>query len=124
MLRLRSRQAILGRVERRRRALEAQTQLLQTLSYQSVLKRGYALVRDDAGRAVRSVAGIAAGTRLEIEIGDGRFGATTDGRVTPGPVVDEGGARKPMPRPAGPARAQRPRQPPGGQTPGGQGSLF
>ncbi len=80
-LALRARQAVLGRVEQRRRALGGQTQMLASLSYQSVLQRGFALVRDEAGRAVRSVASIADGQRLEIQLGDGRLGAIAGART-------------------------------------------
>lgn len=117
-LAMRARQAILARVDRRRRALEAQAQLLQTLSYQSVLKRGFALVRDGTGHAVRSVAGIVAGTHLEIELADGRMGATADGRVDatgPGPGSEPATSR-PRTAPTRPPRTRSSTE--------GQGSLF
>jgi exodeoxyribonuclease VII large subunit len=67
----------------RRNALIHAGRLLDSLSYRSVLARGFALVRDDAGQAVRSAAGVAPGARLEIELADGRLGATADGRAAP-----------------------------------------
>jgi exodeoxyribonuclease VII large subunit len=50
--------------------------MLASLSYQSVLKRGFALVRDSEGRAVRSIGGLEAGSRVAIELTDGRAGAS------------------------------------------------
>ncbi len=55
--------------------LEGYGKLLGTLSYQSVLQRGFALVRDADGRAVRSGAGVQPGDRLDLEFGDGRVEA-------------------------------------------------
>ena len=57
--------------------------LLESLSYERVLGRGYALVRDAAGHAVTSAAGVAPGTALEIEFADGRLRATADGGPEP-----------------------------------------
>ena len=71
-----------GLVAHRRQRLEGHGQLLSSLSYQSVLGRGYALVRDSAGRAVRSVSALPTGARVDIEVADGHVGAvvTGDGR--------------------------------------------
>jgi exodeoxyribonuclease VII large subunit len=49
--------------------------MLITLSYKSVLGRGYALVRDAEGRAVRSVGQVVVGNGIDIEVGDGRIAA-------------------------------------------------
>ena len=72
------------------------------------MKRGFALVRDDAGRPLHNAAAVTGGTRLEIEFADGRVGAVADG---------EGAA------PPAPTAKQKPR-PRGGEGTGGQGSLF
>jgi exodeoxyribonuclease VII large subunit len=110
--------------ERARRALATATQrlaarvahsgqLLGALSYRSVLARGFALVRDEAGHAVHAAAGIGPGARLDLEFSDGRVAATADGdrpaasRVAK-PVASE-------PKAAAPKRAVKPV---------GQGSLF
>ncbi len=84
-------------------------QLLKAFSYQGVLNRGFALVRDGEGRPLRSAATVAAGMRLDIEFADGRVGATAEGAAKEAPP-QAGGAR---PRPRGRS---------GGS--GGQGSLF
>jgi exodeoxyribonuclease VII large subunit len=52
--------------------------LLAALSYRSVLARGFALVRDDAGQALHAAAGVEPGARMSIEFSDGRVGATAD----------------------------------------------
>ena len=57
----RARQSMLARVADHRRHLDGCAKLLASLSYQGVLQRGYALVRDSEGRTLRSAAQIAAG---------------------------------------------------------------
>jgi exodeoxyribonuclease VII large subunit len=61
-------------------------QLLAAFSYRGVLARGFALVRDTAGRPLRSAAAIAAGMPIEIEFADGRVGAHADGGAEPKPA--------------------------------------
>jgi len=74
-----SRASDTGLVMKRRR-LENASKLLATLSYQSVLARGFAIVRDDAGAMVRSADVLDAGAGVELQFGDGRRSATiTDG---------------------------------------------
>ena len=51
---MRARPALTRLMQQRETALASQGKLLETLSYQATLKRGYALVRDDAGKLVRS----------------------------------------------------------------------
>jgi exodeoxyribonuclease VII large subunit len=93
----------------KRERLGGRAALLDALSYHAVLARGFALVRDSEGRAVRAAAAIKPGDRLEIEFADGRTAA----------VAGDGAA----PRPAGPTK-RRPAPAPGSGTGGGQGSLF
>jgi exodeoxyribonuclease VII large subunit len=87
-------------LERRRSRLTQAWRLADTLSYHSVLKRGFAVVKDAEGAVVRQAVSVSAGDVLEIEFGDGKVAA----------VAGSGTSRA---RPA-------PRQKPGG----GQGSLF
>jgi exodeoxyribonuclease VII large subunit len=47
--------------------------LLEAYSYQGVLQRGFALVRDGQGLAIRNVAAAAAATTLDIQFADGHF---------------------------------------------------
>jgi exodeoxyribonuclease VII large subunit len=59
-------------LERRFAALDRADKLLVALSYQGVLARGFALVRDPAGPPIRSAAAINPGQALDIEFSDGR----------------------------------------------------
>jgi len=105
----RTRQSMLARIEAQRRHLDGCGKLLASLGYQGVLKRGYALVRDAEGGAVRSVAQVAAGQRLDIELADGHVGAAA--------VETAGEARGTPPRPQAARAKQGPRN-------GNQGTLF
>ena len=107
----RSSQATVAGLMQRRRALDSQTQMLSSLSYQSVLRRGFALVRDDAGKAVRSATGILTGAVLEIEWADGRVATQATGSsAVPSKSSPPGETRSPTPT-RSPARARRPAKP-------------
>jgi exodeoxyribonuclease VII large subunit len=114
-LALRSEQALANRKAENRRRLDAVTQLLVSLSYQRILRRGFALVRDAGGRTVRSVTMVNKGARLDIEVADGRFHADVSGARAGGQPAPPG--RLPAPE----ARPARSRSRDGG---GQQGSLF
>ena len=92
-------------LQRRWDRVRSAEQLLKAFSYQGVLARGFALVRDGEGHPLRSAAAVTGRMRRDIEFSDGRVGATADGDSAPAPT----------------ARA-KPRARGGG--PGGQGSLF
>jgi len=49
-----------------------------------VLERGFALVRDEAGHALRSAATVARGARLDLEFADGRVAAVAGATAAPG----------------------------------------
>ncbi|HSJ99301.1 MAG TPA: exodeoxyribonuclease VII large subunit, partial [Myxococcota bacterium] len=73
-------QGAMGRyLDQRRRVLAHAGRLLDSLSYTSVLARGFALVRDEADRVLSSATAVDPGARLQIEFKDGRVGATADG---------------------------------------------
>ncbi len=74
-LEARSSQAVVNAIRHRRRAIEARSQLLAALSYQGVLARGYALVRDTEGRTIRRAAAVSVAQKLDIEFADGRVTA-------------------------------------------------
>jgi exodeoxyribonuclease VII large subunit len=99
--------AIDALLNRRDARLERAAQLLAALSYHGVLARGFALVRSEAGRPVRTAAAVNPGVRLDIEFADGRVRATAEARALTGP-----------PSHAQPARRKTRRSDPG------QGSLF
>jgi exodeoxyribonuclease VII large subunit len=111
----RLRHGVLNALGRHRRHLDGCGKLLASLSYQGVLKRGFALVRDQRGTSVRSARQLTAGQSLDIEFADGRVGA----QVTGSAKADERG------RPAAPARRGEPERPKAkDRSPSGQGSLF
>jgi len=116
-------QLVTRRLERWRQTLDGQSKMLVALSYQSVLSRGYAVVRDDAGRMVRSIGQVTAGMALDIEVADGHVAATAaDGGSTP----DSGKAAvraQAVRSPAGPKVRASSRKG-GGEGGGPQGSLF
>ena len=94
-------------LERRWDRLQRAEQLLKAFSYQSVLARGFALVRGDSGQPLRTAASVKPGGALDIEFVDGRVGA-----------VAQGEARM-LPPPAPRSRRRR-----GGGDIEGQGNLF
>ena len=60
------------------RELEGAGKLLVALSYRSVLGRGFALVRDAAGKPLRNAAGITAGQAMTVEFSDGTIKVRED----------------------------------------------
>jgi exodeoxyribonuclease VII large subunit len=115
----RRRERVVGYAERAQRAFrnfiagrrarfERGGELLAAFSYRGVLARGFALVRDSAGRPLRVAAAVAPGMPIEIEFSDGRVGARADGTAS---------AAKPS------SEATRPRERPRGGG-SGQGDLF
>jgi exodeoxyribonuclease VII large subunit len=111
VLERRAGQALLNRIAVRRRDLDGKAALLKSLGYQSVLSRGFALVRDETGAMVRRAASVSAGAALNIEFSDGRVGA-----------IANGGSETPKAGTGQPAAEKKPRQKSRGR--GGQGSLF
>jgi exodeoxyribonuclease VII large subunit len=53
--------------------------LLESYSYEGVLKRGFVLINDDAGNLVPTAADTAAGMRVDLRFHDGQVAATIDG---------------------------------------------
>ena len=120
-------QALAGRLSERRYRLAAEANMLRTLGYQSVLARGYALVRDNEGRMVRAAAAVTPGEGLSIEFRDGLVEATavqgppTKPQAASATITDSG--TEPRPRAISPKEKKPgPAGPKGGD--GGQGSLF
>ncbi len=103
----RARRAVRQSIAVRRARAERGGQLLAAFSYRGVLARGFALVRDAAGRPLRTAAAIGAGMPIEIEFADGRVGARADD--SPSTAKSGGEAAKPRLRRGGGA---------------GQGDLF
>lgn len=103
----RAERAVSTLIDLRYAQLERAAQLLSALSYHTVLARGFALVRSEAGRPLRTAAAVNLGTRLDIEFADGRVRATAEARALTG-----------LPAKPQPARRKTRRSDPG------QGSLF
>ena len=103
-LALRADTALSTRLMRSRAGLAAHDRVLQSLSYKNVLKRGYAVIRNEAEEVISAAAAVAPGEALSIEFADGRALATAGEGGTPGATR----------KPARPAPAKKPEQ----------GSLF
>ena len=78
----------------RRAKLETAARVLQTVSYQSVLKRGFALVRDADGRLIRRAGEAAAGAAGEVTFVDGTRGVVFDGEPAPSRKTTQKPAKK------------------------------
>ncbi|ABE63909.1 Exodeoxyribonuclease VII large subunit [Nitrobacter hamburgensis X14] len=74
----RTRRALATLLQRHEARITYSGQLLAAFSYRGVLARGFALVRDDAGQALRSASAVGPGARLTLEFTDGRVAATAD----------------------------------------------
>jgi exodeoxyribonuclease VII large subunit len=57
---------------------ERDAQLLAAFSYRGVLARGFALVRDRAGRPLRAAASVTTGMSIDVEFADGHVGARAE----------------------------------------------
>ena len=77
-------------VETRRQGLLASGNLLETVSYQKVLARGFAIVTDDHDNIVRQTGQVRIGEQVHVMLSDGTLPATIGGG--PGP------RRRPRPR--------------------------
>jgi exodeoxyribonuclease VII large subunit len=109
----RARRALATAMQRLDARITHSGQLLGALSYRGVLARGFALVRDEQGRAVHAAASVGPGAPLSIEFADGRVGATADSDrpAEPAPASAKPAAREAKP----PKRVAKPVD---------QGSLF
>ncbi|HPE49461.1 MAG TPA: exodeoxyribonuclease VII large subunit [Hyphomonas sp.] len=76
---VRARPALTRLMQSRATTLAAQGKLLETLSYHATLSRGYALVRDEDGKLIRSAVPAAAADSLRITFADGDITAVPEG---------------------------------------------
>jgi exodeoxyribonuclease VII large subunit len=88
-----------------RRNLDATGRVLDSVSYRSVLARGFVLVRGEDGKVRRRAADLEAGENLTLDFADGPAEATAKGGTEPAPAKARPAARS-------------------GKVPGTQGSLF
>ncbi len=70
-------------IERRTDALAGCAALLDSYSYEHVLKRGFALVRDQNDEPLTSAAALSPGMPVALQFHDGRAAATIDGESAP-----------------------------------------
>jgi len=111
-LQARAERALTGLLQATRARLATQSKLLRSVSYQSVLERGFALVRGPDGEPLRAAAATAPGMAIAIEFHDGSIGAH----------VDDDGAKPARPRAAKRASSDKPGK--ADKDSGGQGNLF
>ncbi len=77
--------AMRQRLDRAGRSLAHQASMLRTLSHKGVLARGFALVRDEAGKMIRSASGLNPGQAISLEFVDG----SAAGQITSGVGVSK-----------------------------------
>lgn len=103
--------AILHRMAQNRSGLAAHERILQSLSYKNVLKRGYAVIRDEDNRTLTRAEAINRGMQVSLEFADGRVSAITTDEAGTTPPTEATATKK---KPAKPASSN----------PTDQGSLF
>jgi exodeoxyribonuclease VII large subunit len=91
---------VYARLDREKQSFAARAQLLASLSYRSVLARGYAVVRDDKNAVLRSAVAVSPGQGLSIELADGHLQAIATGGKAPAVTPVQPRAAKPKGRPA------------------------
>jgi exodeoxyribonuclease VII large subunit len=67
-------------VQQAKQRLGHAEKMLKSLSYENVVARGYAVVRDSAGKALTSAGAVSPGSELSIEMKGGRVGAVATGK--------------------------------------------
>ncbi|CAN7319129.1 exodeoxyribonuclease VII large subunit [Rhizobium sp. LjRoot98] len=89
--------ALLADLRRRRSILLAHGRMLQSMSYGSVLKRGYALIRDETGALIGAASALSLNQAIKIQFADDTINAlTTEGSATPPPQPAKKRAEKPV----------------------------
>ena len=89
--------AVLHRMSQNRSGIAAHDRILQSLSYKNVLRRGYAVIRDDENRPLTRAATVVSGAALAIEFSDGIVSAIATGEGGP---IEEGVSSAPKKKPA------------------------
>ena len=85
LLRERARRTFGHRLDRAADDVAHQRARARALSPLETLRRGYAVLQDDEGHVLTSVAGVGAGAALSVRVADGRVRATADG-IEPDPL--------------------------------------
>lgn len=107
-------QAFKRDVSQQARELENLSARLESLSHKSVLKRGFALVKDERGQLVRSAGALQAGQAVALVFEDAERSAVIEGAPGAAPATPTAPVTKPAPKP-------KPRKRPSNPD---QGSLF
>lgn len=95
--------AVLHRMAQNRSGIASHNRILQSLSYKNVLKRGYAVIRDEQNNPLTRAASITQGVLLSMEFADGRVAAVAGGEPAPtGEVVPAVAKKKPAKSSSGP----------------------
>lgn len=87
LLRERARRTFGHRLDRAADDVAHQRARARALSPLETLRRGYAVLQDDQGHVLTSVAGVAAGASLSVRVADGRVRAIAEG-TEPDPLTD------------------------------------
>lgn len=97
----RARPALSRILDARRSELASQGKLLQTLSYQATLNRGYAIVRDANGKVLRAASAVASETTVDLTLADGTVELSPTGVKSAAPATKKPTAKpkKPTPKP-------------------------
>lgn len=108
----RSDTAIFRKIGDHRRAIDAHGRMLASLSYENVLGRGFALVRNGKDKLVSEAGLLTSGEGISLEFRDGRIGAVVAGGLSPGsgsgPAISSSGRPKTGPKPvSGDTRAKQ-----------------
>ena len=114
----RARRALESSLTQRKASVESCGQLLNALSHRGVLARGFALVRDGAGKPLRQARAVSAGMQLDIEFSDGHVPALAQ---EPPAAATEKPPSAPAAERSAPAAKPRGRR---GNNDSNQGSLF
>ncbi|MEE4465556.1 exodeoxyribonuclease VII large subunit, partial [Azotobacter chroococcum] len=80
--------AMQGALRERRQRLEAAVQTLQAVSPLATLGRGYAILLDDQGRAIRAATQTQPGQRLQARLAEGRLELRVEATSSPQPQPD------------------------------------
>lgn len=89
---LQSAKAVHRLIDDKRQRLTLAAKLYESMSYKSVLARGYAVIKDENGQAIMSASAANPGGRISIELKDGNVKATLDGKKQPAPAKETQGS--------------------------------
>lgn len=103
--------------------LDRNQRLLKSLSYQGVLARGYAVVKDANDLPIKGISNIKAGTDLIVQMHDGNLGVTAKAFLGEDGGGESSGRPQPNTEKVTPKKAT-PKKPPQATPNTSQGSLF